>query len=293
MKRNNLFMTVLLFTGCLTVATPEMVTTETKPITSTMEITPIDYSNYYGANLLQFPAGIRKWVVEDFTREDMSWMENPKLNLWWGDDGKAYVEILCTVGEGQIESFGGGSYGYNWYELIKIYGEYAAKFQTLKFKHQLKVEAEQRIQNDVVFAEIIEFAKQICDELEYDWNHYFAYKGNTVKQTPGKKHVVCSGYASEFEKVLQLKSVKSVQLWAAPQHAWNVLILEDGRTLYVDTTWFDNQYINPITGEITQLDDYNWSNITFDKEIFTYSGIGYSSGEFTHAFGQLVKEIIK
>jgi len=271
--------------------TPITLTTEITPVMQTMEITSIDYSNYYGTNLLLFPASVRKWVVEDFSIEDMSepWMEDPKLNVWWGDDGRAYVEVTFTV-DGTTESFVGGSYGYDEAKLTQKYGEYA-KFQTLKFKHELKIEAEQRMLNDPAFAEIIAFAKKLCEEIEYDWSN--AYKIN-VKKTPGKRQAMCSGYADEVkETVLQLNCVKAVQLWSAPDHAWNVLVLEDGRTLYFDLTWFDNEYIDEANRKIIQLDDYRWANITFDEELFKYSGIGYGTGEFTHALGKFEREIKK
>jgi len=307
-KRNSLFMmvfltviliTVFLFSGCKTVTTPAMVTTETKPITPTMEITPIDYSDYYGANLMEFPASVKKWVETTYTKEEMSepWMEDPKLNVRWGDDGRAYAEVSYTVkegyvGAGETESFN-GSYGYDEVELIQKYGEHA-KYQTMKFKHELKMEAEQRMVYDPAFKAVIEFAKELCEELEYDWSNYSGYKGTTVKKTPEKRYAVCSGYANEVtEKVLQLNCVKAVQCWSAPGHAWNILVLEDGRTLYFDLTWFDNEHINAATGEITQLDDYRWANITFNEELFKYAGIGYGTGEFTHALGKFDREITK
>jgi len=303
-RRNDLLMTVfftdilitvLLFSGCRTVTTPAMVTTETKPITPTMEITTIDYSDYYGAkNLLEFPASVIKWVETTFIKEEM---EDPKLNVWWGDDdGRAYAEVSYTVkdgyaGAGEIETFS-GSYGYDWNKLNQEYGEYA-KFQTMKFKHEQKVKAEQRMVYDPAFREVIEFVKELCEEFEYDWSNYSKYQGATVKKTPEKKYAVCSGYSSEVEKVLELNCVQAVQFWSAPGHAWNVLVLNDNRLLYVDATWFDNEHINETTGEIIQLDDYGWENVTFNEEIFKFSDISYGTGEFTHALGKFDKEITK
>jgi hypothetical protein len=76
-----------------------------------------------------------------------------------------------------------------------------------------------------------------------------------------------------------------VQRWTGPNHAWNVLKLADGRTLFFDLTWFDNEHINQETGVIYETDDYGWANITFFEELFKYSNVGYGSGQFAHSSG--------
>jgi len=76
-------------------------------------------------------------------------------------------------------------------------------------------------------------------------------------------------------------------------HAWNVLKLVDGRTLYFDLTWFDNEHINERTGEIYQKDDYDWRNITFYEHLFRFSNVSYGSGQFAHNQGRFETEIRK
>ena len=108
------------------------------------------------------------------------------------------------------------------------------------------------------------------------------------------RYAVCAGYANEvMEKALALNSVREVQKWRSPGHAWNVLKLVDGRTLYFDLTWFDNEHINHETGEIYQTDDYGWNNITFFEHLFRFSNIGYSTRQFTHNHGRMESEIRK
>jgi hypothetical protein len=166
--------------------------------------------------------------------------------------------------------------------------------QTLKFTWGLKQEAERLLQTDPAYAEIINFAKQLCYEIEYDWRSFSAYRG-PVRPTPNKKHFVCDGYANEvMNRILALSCVRSVQKWTVPGvHAWNVIKLVDGRTLYFDLTWFDNEYINEQTGEIYQTNDYKWQNITFNADLFNHSNVGYGTRVFTHKFGKLDREIRK
>jgi len=96
-----------------------------------------------------------------------------------------------------------------------------------------------------------------------------------------------------MEKVLELNSVSAVQKWTSEGHSWNVLKLTDGRTLYFDLTWFDNEYINYETGEIHQTDDYDWKNITFYEHLFRFSNIGYETNVFHHNTGVFCHEITK
>jgi hypothetical protein len=252
---------------------------------------------YYGVDLAQFPPKIKDWIMYSaFTRERMEspHMINPSLRVWWGNDNNSvhadvtHIVAKGYVGEGQLKTDSHLSYRVS--SLFETYGEYE-KYQTLQFKWDQKQEVEKMLRNDPAFAEIINFAKKLCSEIEYDWKNFSGYRG-TVKRTPNMRYAVCSGYADEvMAKALKLKSVNSVQLWNAPSHAWNVLKLIDGRTLYFDLTWFDNEHINHETGIIYQTEDYGWSNITFDEHLFRFSNVGYGTRVFTHNRGRFVKEI--
>ena len=218
-------------------------------------------------------------------------MLNPSIKAWWSENNnRIYMEASYTVGKGYIGAGKCKTWGQNAVyrgssEIFKKNGEYAY-YHTLRFDYEYKLEVERQIKNDSVFAEIIEFAKQLGSEIEYDWANFSAYKG-PVKKTPGKRYAVCAGYANEvMEKALELKSVKSVERWVSSDHAWNVLNLTDGRALYFDLTWFDNESINEKTGEIYETDDYGWKNITFDKRLFRFSGIGYGTGTYCHNIGK-------
>jgi len=256
---------------------------------------------YYGANLGYFPPKARDFIMNtQFSKERMEqpYMKNPSLKVWWSEDNnKVLMEASYTVkegyvGAGTVKKWGEGASYSGSSRIFETYGEYA-KYQTLRFKYEYKLDVERQLKTDSVYAEIINFAKQLCSEIEYDWANFSGYKGPAYP-TPGLKHAVCDGYANEvMDRALQLNAVKSVQKWTSPDHAWNVLILADGRTLYFDLTWFDNEYINQETGVIYETEDYNWENITFYEQLFRFSNIGYGTKIFHHNVGTLFNEITK
>ena len=261
-----------------------------RPIASDTEI------NYYGADLTQFPPRVREWVMNTrFTKDrmEMAYMVNSELRAWWSDDNNvAHFEASYTIapryaGAGTRTIWGQNSRYNGSSNIFQRYGEHA-RFYTFRFNWDFSQLVENMLKNDPMYAEIIDFAMQLSDEIEYDWSNFSEYRGQ-VRRTPGKRYAICAGYAEEvMEKALRLNSVQSVQWWKTPGHEWNCLILTDGRTLYFDLTWFDNEHINYDTGEIYLRDDYLWMNITFNKEIFDtcvgHSGVSY------HAIGQLVAE---
>jgi len=246
---------------------------------------------HYGANIGFFPPKVREWIInEAFTKEKMEGasMLDPSLKVWWSDDNNAVLfEASYTIAPGYKDAgtrrtwgtgarYGGGT------TIFNTYGEYAY-YQTLRFKYEYELYMEYLLENDPVFAEVINFAKKLCDEIEYDWQNFSGYTGAKAVRTPGKRYAVCSGYTDEvFLKALEVNSVKTVQRWTGPSHAWNVLKLTDGRTLYFDLTWFDNEHINHDTGIVYQTDNYGWVNITFHEHLFRFSNVGYGSKEFTH-----------
>jgi len=256
---------------------------------------------YYGANLGYFPPEARDFIMhEQFTKEKMEkpFMINPSLKVWWGEDNNTILmEVSYTVakgyvGAGTVKTWEGPKYSGS-SDIFRTYGKYA-HYQTLRFKYEYSLYAQNLLRTDPAFAEIIAFAKKLCAEIEYDWANFSAYRGSPVKPTPGLRRAVCEGYANEvIEKALKLPSVKAVQRWTGPNHAWTVLKLVDGRTLYFDLTWFDNEHINEKTGKIYQTDDYHWENITFYEHLFRFSNVGYGSGEFTHNLGRFDTEIRK
>lgn len=263
------------------------------------KVIQVSESDYFGADLTRFPPEVRKWIMsEAFSVEKMTGpsMLNSRLKANWAEDGNSVVfEASYTiapgyVGEGTLKVWGQEARYWGNRSIFKKYGKYA-KYRTMKFRWEYKEYCKKLLRTDTAYAQIIAFAKKICDELEYDWENYSAYKGVQVKRTPNKKYCVCAGYADEvMDRILQLNCVEAVQKWSSPSHAWNVIKLKDGRTLYLDLTWFDNEYINHETGDVEPQEDYDWENITFDRELFNYSNVSYGRGAFEHAYGEMVEE---
>lgn len=261
--------------------------------------TELSESNYFGADLTQFPPKARKWIMTGtFAPEKMTkpFMLNSKLKVWWAEDGNALLfEASYTIAPGYKKAGSVTVWGekakYSGDAIIyQRYGEFA-KYHTLRFKWEYARYCQALMEKDTLYAQVAAFAKQLCEELEYDWTHFNAYLGIPAKGTPGKKHCICDGYTDEvMERILQLDCVASVQKWTSGNHAWNVLTLTDGRTLYCDLTWFDNEYINRKTGSVEQQEDYNWKNLTFDPEVFKYSNVSFPKEVFEHLSGKMVAE---
>jgi hypothetical protein len=255
---------------------------------------------YYGANIGQFPPEVRNWIENNaFPKSKMERPAqlNPQLRAWWSDDGNtvmfeaSYTVANGYVGAGTRKTWGSGT----WYggTNLQRYGQYA-KYKTLKFQYDLKRETEYLIANDPAYAEVINFARRLCREIEYDWAAFSAYHGPRPIRTPGMRYAVCAGYSDEvMNKVLSLNCVKSVEEWTSPGHAWNVINLIDGRTLYFDLTWFDNEHIDEKTGKVYQTDDYDWENITFNEDLFRHSNVGYGTTTFNHDQGKFAKIVGK
>lgn len=170
--------------------------------------------NYYGADLTQFPPDVRDWIVNRaFTKEKMEkpFMVDSKLRVWWSSDNNAVqTEATYTVAEGYkgagtVEKWGNVEYS-GGSDIFNTYGEYA-KYHTLRFKWELQKRAYELLETDPAFAEIIRFAKLLCDEIEYDWDNFSSYAGKPVRRTPNKKYYVCEGYANEvMDMALELNA---------------------------------------------------------------------------------------
>ena len=249
---------------------------------------------YYGADLGQFPPEVREWIMyRGFQKEKMEkpYMVNPSLKVWWGEDNNSVlVEASYTVAEGYvdegtIETWGQGTRYSGFSGIFDRYGKYA-HYQTLRFVYEHKLYAEDLLKTDAAFAKIIELAKIMCDEIDYDWNNFDGYRGKRIAPGKTQKLAVCEGYTDEvMNRFISLDVVKSIEKWKGPNHTWNVLNLVDGRVLYFDLTWFDNDHIDEDLGVRIYNDDYDWANITFIEELFRFSNVGYSSGQFAHNLG--------
>jgi len=306
-----IIMILICFFGCKTASVP----VKEDPPVEFITLPNIIYPSimYYGADLGCFPPNVRDWIINTQfakTKMELPYMMNSSLKAWWSDDNDtvlmeaSYIIAPCFIDAGKTRTWGHNASYSGSPELFKIYGK-NAHYRTLRFRYDYSLYANNLIKTDSAFAEIINFAKQLSAEIEFDWANYLGY-GSLVKKNPGTRQALSGGYADEvMEKALQLNSVKAVQKWTSSgpvsqsgtasqnSHSWNVLKLTDGRTLYFDLSWFDNEKIDLKTGVIYQTDDYDWVNITFYEHLFRFSNIGYGTNVFHHNYGTLDNELSK
>jgi len=147
---------------------------------------------------------------------------------------------------------------------------------TQKKADEAEFKMEQR-RKDAAFAEIEKGIIQIATEHQYD---YPAAGIPANYRNPNIKKVVCDGYANAVvEKFKNHPLVASVEKWISVigKHAWNVIVLKDGRKIYADATWYQGNYID----EEGYVADYPFNpnkidptSLTFDINEFNSNGGG-------------------
>jgi len=104
-------------------------------------------------------------------------------------------------------------------------------------------EADQRMEKrrkDTTFTEIEKIIFQIAAEYKYDYEK--AYGKEVKYRNPNTKKATCNGYANAVVEAFKNHPlVEMVEKWVGGNHAWNVIILKDGRKIYCDATWYQRQ----------------------------------------------------
>ena len=140
---------------------------------------------------------------------------------------------------------------------------------------KLEDEAQYRMderREDPAFGEIESIVLQIAGEYNYDFES--AYGMRVKYRNPNVKKAVCDGYSDAVVGAFANHPlVDKVEKWSSLQgnHAWNVLILKDGRKLYCDATWYDGNSIDD-EGYVVDIPDRNPVNLTFDIDEFNSLG---------------------
>lgn len=288
--------------GLTVISSHSLAATSSERLTASSSLSPFTPPEilYYGANIGQFPPQVRHWIItEGFPVEKMErpWAREPNLKAWWSGDGNqvlfqaSYTIAPGYVNEGQHVTWGEDAHYSGGSTPSSITN---AKFRSLKARYHIKLHSEYLQLTDPAFAEVVNLAKQLSEQIEFDWASFDQYQGAQPIKTPGKHHTVCSGYSDiVMDRVVTLESVASVEEWAGGNHRWNVVNLKDGRKLYLDLTWFDNEYIDHDSGLIVQKADYQWGNITFDQAVFNYANLGYGSAGLVHTQGRLISKVTK
>ena len=110
---------------------------------------------------------------------------------------------------------------------------------------------------------------QVINKLTYDWEAFYGGFFRTPAESLRLGFGVCDVYADLVTQVLG-NAGYTVEKWSssAGNHAWNHVRMPNGRTLYIDATWYDNAYENHPTNPTT--DGYEPWYITYDKTLFEH-----------------------
>lgn len=136
-------------------------------------------------------------------------------------------------------------------------------------------EAQYRIderRKDPVFNEIEKLVLNIA--IEYDYDYLSAYRIQVRYRKADIKKAVCDGYADAVVRAFENHPlVAKAEKWSSSigGHAWNVLVLEDGRKLYCDATWYDGNSIDK-EGYVVNIPVRDPVNLTFDINEFNSLG---------------------
>jgi hypothetical protein len=109
--------------------------------------------------------------------------------------------------------------------------------------------------------------REVVTKLQYDWDSYFKRTSRSYQESLNAGVGVCDVYAQRVMEILTETGYK-VEKWAGGNHAWNHVIMPDGRILYIDATWYDNCYDNRPT--IHSPDSYAPWYVTYDKKVFEH-----------------------
>lgn len=115
--------------------------------------------------------------------------------------------------------------------------------------------------------------KEVVAKLTYDWEAYYGGFSRTYQESLQLGLGVCSVYADLVAQVLSGQGYK-VEKWSSSigNHAWNHVIMPNGKTLYIDATWYDNGYENHPTQK--SPDNYCPWYITYNKSLFEHGYLG-------------------
>jgi hypothetical protein len=203
-----------------------------------------------------------------------------KYRFFYNEKGEACLEYTVTPKGGYTWPTLAWI-GYTWGNSSGFIGNNETNYTLTKRKTD---EAQYRIEErrkDLVFTEIERIVLQIATEYDYDF--YSAY-GKSVKYSESNvKKAVCDGYATAVSRAFVNHSlVKNVETWSSTSHAWNVVILKDGRKIYCDATWYDGNSIDE-NGYVVHIPRQNPVDLTFDIDEFNSLG-----GAMDKATGKLL-----
>jgi len=243
-----------------------------------------------GVNGQTVPADyIPKYAVEEaerfkasFLRENSHAAADLTYRFFYNTAGHACLEYTVTAKNGYTWERPTWV-GFIWENTSGSIGNNEIKYtRSAKLDDAAQYRIEER-RKDPVFRDIEKVVLQIATEYNYDYES--AYRIRVKYRRPNTKKAVCDGYSDAVTQAFKNHpQVTKVEKWSstAGNHAWNVLVLKDGRRLYCDTTWYDGNNIDA-DGYVVDIPVQNPVNLTFDIDEFNSLG-----GAVNNATGRLV-----
>jgi len=130
--------------------------------------------------------------------------------------------------------------------------------------------------NDPDYHKIVDLLeREVITKLKYDWNDFYGIEKHTYQQALRLGLGVCEVYASLVKEVLTKAGYKA-EKWGSSRgsHAWNQVVMPNGKILYIDATWYDDCYENHPTQKSTDGDGYAPWYITYNKSFFEHGYLG-------------------
>ena len=124
--------------------------------------------------------------------------------------------------------------------------------------------------NDRDFRQVVDIIeREVVTKLQYDWDSYYKRTNRSYQESLNAGVGICDVYAQRVKEILTERGYV-VEKWSSSRgnHAWNHVIMPNGKILYVDATWYDNCYDNHPTNRF--VDAYDPWYITYDKRVFEH-----------------------
>jgi len=123
---------------------------------------------------------------------------------------------------------------------------------------------------DADYRKIVDIVeREVVNKLKYDWDSFYNKKTRSYQDSINAGIGVCDVYAQRVKEVLAGIGY-TAEKWSSSKgnHAWNHVILPNGKIIYIDATWYDSAYENHPTSR--HYDDYDPWYITYNKDVFEH-----------------------
>jgi hypothetical protein len=219
----------------------------------------------------------------NFLREHYRSASDLRYRFFYNGNGEACLEYTLTPKGGYTWSNTVWR-GHTWGNMTGSIGNNAVTYTlTRRMFDEAQLRMEER-RRDPVFREIERIVLQIATDYDYDFGS--AYGIRVRYRNPNVRRAVCDGYSDAVLRAFaNHPHVLRAEKWSSSigNHAWNVLVLKDGRRLFVDATWYDGNTIDD-EGYVVNIPAQQPTALTFDINEFNSSG-----GAINNATGRLLE----